>query len=400
MTEPAHLNQTVVILAGYSEQMEQMLSECNPGIKSRFTGYIEFPDWDEADCEEAICGLCERGGIQLPEDARQALSRGLAVLCRRKGWANARDANTVFRGMYKARAVRGTTPSEVHASFTVEDVESVILNLCRQRPAPPSSTSELSTASLVSDGSASILAEPSGLRSIPAFVPVSNGALERDLVRSGVDAEVALESIELSEPVEEVSSEELKIEKAVEMQHSREMMHTEAAAVDDYGNTFDSVYLTLLLACKDVGYDSSHERRIEAITMLSAVQVGAPFAADVMARVVEKTGLSEAAATRMLKPQVHRVIEGMTSAVKAENERRESKRQLQERLLLIVEEAETQRIVAEVQKKEEEHRRVAERLRTSGRCPMGFTWHQCGFGWRCAGGGHFVANDQLPNTMT
>eukprot|EP00965_Chrysotila_dentata_P189945 6173611-Pleurochrysis_carterae.AAC.1 len=124
MTEPAHLNQTVVILAGYKEPMEQMLSECNPGIKSRFTGYIAFPDWDEMDCEEVVRGNCERDGIELPEDTRQALLLGLATLRRRTGWANARDATTIFRGLYKARALRGTASSEPHTSFTVEDVES------------------------------------------------------------------------------------------------------------------------------------------------------------------------------------------------------------------------------------------------------------------------------------
>jgi SpoVK/Ycf46/Vps4 family AAA+-type ATPase len=45
MTEPEHLHKTVVILAGYKDQMERMLGS-NEGVRSRFTGRIEFPDWD------------------------------------------------------------------------------------------------------------------------------------------------------------------------------------------------------------------------------------------------------------------------------------------------------------------------------------------------------------------
>jgi len=39
--------------------------------------------------------------------------------------------------------------------------------------------------------------------------------------------------------------------------------------------------------------------------------------------------------------------------------------------------------------------KVQERLRAIGNCPMGFAWHKCGSGWRCAGGSHCVSDSEL-----
>ena len=49
----------------------------------------------------------------------------------------------------------------------------------------------------------------------------------------------------------------------------------------------------------------------------------------------------------------------------------------------------------ELRRKQEEHRRVQEALQRCRACPMGFSWYQCGGGWRCTGGSHFMSDDQL-----
>ena len=42
---------------------------------------------------------------------------------------------------------------------------------------------------------------------------------------------------------------------------------------------------------------------------------------------------------------------------------------------------------------EEDEAFIMERLRTMGPCPQGFSWFRQGNGWRCAGGLHFVYDD-------
>jgi len=116
------------------------------------------------------------------------------------------------------------------------------------------------------------------------------------------------------------------------------------------------------------------------VAILEAVQAGASFPANIMCRVVEATGLTEAKALEMLKPQVHQVLEAMLGAVRQEEERREELRRL---------EAEA------AHAKEEEHRRLQERLRRCRACPMGYSWYRCGGGWRCTGGSHYKSDLEL-----
>lgn len=40
-----------------------------------------------------------------------------------------------------------------------------------------------------------------------------------------------------------------------------------------------------------------------------------------------------------------------------------------------------------------------ERVQAIGKCPMGFTWHKEGGGWRCGGGSHFVSDMDIQNYM-
>ena len=103
-----------------------------------------------------------------------------------------------------------------------------------------------------------------------------------------------------------------------------------------------------------------------------------------MSQVVEATGLTEAKAHEMLKPQVHRVLGAMREAVQQEEARLEEERRLLEEARL-----------EELRRKQEEHRRVQQALQRCGACPMGYSWYQCGGGWRCTGGSHYRSNASL-----
>ena len=155
------------------------------------------------------------------------------------------------------------------------------------------------------------------------------------------------------------------------------------------------VYAALLHACVEAGYDSSHEKRQQLIGILEAVESGDPFPGDIMERVLEKTKLTVPKATKMLRPQVHKLLEGMRHAVQAEDGRLAELRRLEEEQRLATEEAERQRLAEEIRRKQEEQRRVQQRLAAGGKCPMGYSWHVYGSGWRCAGGSHFVSNMDL-----
>ena len=198
--------------------------------------------------------------------------------------------------------------------------------------------------------------------------------------------------------IEELEDEDIQHNYAEREGVRQIVMDAEDVEADDYGNPISPVYAALLQACRECGYDASHEKRKELVNLLEKVhEENQPFPQDVMQVVTEKTGLSEAQASPMLKPQVHRVLDGMRNAVKAEEERLAELRRLEEEQRRAEAEAERRRIAEEIKRKEEEHRRMAEKLQTCGLCPMGYTWHRCRAGWRCAGGSHYVPEGRLPS---
>ena len=63
-----------------------------------------------------------------------------------------------------------------------------------------------------------------------------------------------------------------------------------------------------------------------------------------------------------------------------------------------IREFEEQKRIAEQDKKKRE--KILEKLRQITPCPAGYRWFQCGGGWRCGGGSHYVTNDQLERSFT
>ena len=90
-------DQLVVIVAGYREPMQKFL-ESNPGLRSRFTRYIDFPDYSPTELLTIFESMVEEAGYQLSEAAR---TRATAVFeeaygNRNVAFGNARLARTVF----------------------------------------------------------------------------------------------------------------------------------------------------------------------------------------------------------------------------------------------------------------------------------------------------------------
>lgn len=73
LTEPKFMGKMVVILAGYERQVEELLA-VNPGLKSRFSERLFFPDFSAADAMQLLVQqLDKRYGLQLSQEASGAL---------------------------------------------------------------------------------------------------------------------------------------------------------------------------------------------------------------------------------------------------------------------------------------------------------------------------------------
>jgi Holliday junction resolvasome RuvABC ATP-dependent DNA helicase subunit len=100
-----HRDQLVVIVAGYSEQMEQFLSS-NPGIASRFSRTIEFPNYSPDELVTIVQGMCARHEYDLDDDAVAALAHYFKHVPKGPTFGNGRVARKVFESMVNNQASR------------------------------------------------------------------------------------------------------------------------------------------------------------------------------------------------------------------------------------------------------------------------------------------------------
>jgi type VII secretion ATPase EccA len=95
----------VVIVAGYPRLMHRFL-QSNPGLRSRFSREISFPDYSTDELVAITEKLAGEYEYTLDDEAREVLRRILAGAARGEGFGNARFARTLFEQALNAQALR------------------------------------------------------------------------------------------------------------------------------------------------------------------------------------------------------------------------------------------------------------------------------------------------------
>ncbi|USE37897.1 AAA family ATPase [Endozoicomonas sp. SCSIO W0465] len=96
MLEKPEVN-TVVIMAGYRKQMEQLMAS-NPGLRSRIPVKIHFEDYSDEQLIKIFQFMCVKNGYQLAEDAFDVCKEKLSDIQKYEGdhFANARSVRNFF----------------------------------------------------------------------------------------------------------------------------------------------------------------------------------------------------------------------------------------------------------------------------------------------------------------
>ncbi|MFZ3468008.1 right-handed parallel beta-helix repeat-containing protein [Streptomyces sp. 4.24] len=120
-----HRDEVVVIVAGYSKEMQAFLS-ANPGLASRFTKSIEFINYTVDELVTIVENMCAAHGYQLAPTAREALALHFTRMPRDASFGNGRAARKVFEEMVDRQAFRLASRSEISQSdlalLVAEDV--------------------------------------------------------------------------------------------------------------------------------------------------------------------------------------------------------------------------------------------------------------------------------------
>ncbi|GAB1340301.1 hypothetical protein ACE1SV_68910 [Streptomyces sp. E-15] len=100
-----HRDEVVVIAAGYSEHMDQFLAS-NPGMASRFSRTVEFPNYTVEELVTIVRGLCAKHFYELTDGALEAVGRYFAHIPKGPTFGNGRVARQVFESMINRQASR------------------------------------------------------------------------------------------------------------------------------------------------------------------------------------------------------------------------------------------------------------------------------------------------------
>ena len=97
----------VVVLAGYTDDMAAFVAS-NPGLKSRFSRFIEFPDYSEEELTAIFLSLVARNQYVCTAGAQQALKRRIAQALAGKDadFGNARFVRNLFERVIEHQAAR------------------------------------------------------------------------------------------------------------------------------------------------------------------------------------------------------------------------------------------------------------------------------------------------------
>ena len=115
----------VVIVAGYTRPMEDFINS-NPGLKSRFNKYIEFPDYTIDELMGIFEMNCKKYDYEAEEDVKAQIramivQRKLAAL---ENYANARDVRNLFEEVITNQARRVAAME----SPTKDDMKKILLD--------------------------------------------------------------------------------------------------------------------------------------------------------------------------------------------------------------------------------------------------------------------------------
>ena len=109
-----HRDELIVIVAGYTHLMQSFLAS-NPGLRSRFTKQVHFPDYGSDELWRIFSHIVDINGYQLSESAAEAARARIAAIYERKGnnFGNAREMRTLFEDVVQAQANRLASQTDI-----------------------------------------------------------------------------------------------------------------------------------------------------------------------------------------------------------------------------------------------------------------------------------------------
>ena len=114
-----HRGEFAVIAAGYTKEMGEFVL-ANPGLKSRFSTVIEFPDYSAAELLTVFKALCAKNNIRLPKEVEKIVLDHLGSTKTDGDAGNARYVRSLFENMFGNLALRATSGGSKIGTSAIE----------------------------------------------------------------------------------------------------------------------------------------------------------------------------------------------------------------------------------------------------------------------------------------
>jgi hypothetical protein len=362
LTKPQFLRKTVVILAGYSEDMNKLLS-INPGLSSRFSEEVVFQNMTSEECLTLLQCQLKMAGIEFVLEDRRSRSYNDIVdrfskLSGLPAWGNGRDVQTL------SKAIIGTAFERAESAATKltvsnKDVLAALEKMYHEQRARFQTETKPSVAKMASNGTMPPLFDlatnlfPDRIaatsKSSAAATVAPAPALADDNPRQEQQSDVATQQTQRDTGV----SDEIWAQLHADMRANELTEKQSQNAIADLQQQVES-------AVTNEGASS------QELTALEEAAKANPSTGD-DDEMNERKRRHEEARLRGLM------------ACRARQEAEEKLRKARE---------------AEREKRKEEAK-TQKKLRDMGVCPVGFRWIKQSAGYRCQGGSHFVSNAQL-----
>jgi SpoVK/Ycf46/Vps4 family AAA+-type ATPase len=406
MTSPNY-EDVCIVIAGYPVELDEMMSS-NPGLKSRFTDFIEFEDWDADDCVSFIDFLAEKKKFELSSGVKELIHAGCSKLRNLPGWANGRDVAKLWTDMqgFRAQRVYEDTEAEPAKTLTSSDVKLAVEAMLNARTVPLGRKRSLNDITPPISPLASINhyyaqrgqgASESQHRQDQKHQPPS--AAIQPLEQSATSAPQQQEGGSTpTRAQEEVAPgmDTCQTQAVEELREFQEMTceydDSDTTGAGGKHNGGDDI----LFVGRDEGVADEDWEELETAKEQERLRIDElRRQREENDRLLEEAKKAEEEARRMYEEELERVQKQM------EREERERARreawEKEERRRLAAEEKQ-RRLEAEARRLQEEERKQQEmqrRLQQIRLCPAGFNWFKSGCGWRCGGGSHYVSDSEL-----
>lgn len=352
ITKPKYYQKLIIILAGYDTDINHLMA-MNPGLTSRFPESIEFHGLRPDHCVNLLTELLRARKTKSSSKLRdfdltaldspsvqfqEEMTSRFATLVQSSNWANARDVQTL------GKAIFGECVRSIANSCLAVKEEIVLAELDQ----------------MIAERSARERAQPS-LGQVDTFTPDQPLALGH---QHQPEAKYARQAPVVTEELTDSNQEQANMAQQGPEQEGN-------AIVRDAGVT-DDVWTQLQI---DRQAAEESERQYEQLVQQE----------HALHKLLEQSKAQETTSAK---------DEPVDSEEKRRHEQERIRRELERR----AQENELERLRKEreaAEKRRREEQQAQKKLREMGVCCAGFRWIKQAHGYRCAGGSHYVSNEQL-----